>query len=1305
MAKLKDGFYKQTAEAIGSDLYVLLAGGGSKLLSDFATSSGVVTALGTNGNYVTWTKNGTANNLTVPYATKSGSLVGIYSSALPSNTFDTGAVKYYYNILLNTEGLFPHNNNANSILTVSKHQGSYLSQLGFSSDKRLYFRSANGEDINSLDWSKIAYVSEIPTKVSQLENDSDYLTSLPDHVHTFVQSKDNYTFTSSTLPNSFDYGISAGFVDSNAGFGSYGSVLTVRTYAYGGGTLQLYAPYSATYGGTRLKARFGDYDKSGGNSWTDLKEIAWTSDLANYYPLSGSVNMSGDNKWIGSTMGGGTDYWRIGGYGSSDSGICKITIGDNSNDKFQIEIADYSGTTYTPLEVTNGGIKVTGKLNVNSSVTDVLVLNTSHSTEVGIEMQMAGTRKGWFGYNPSTGMYIWNAARNKFLYYKDDGTLTFEGNTVWHAGNDGTDSGLDADKLDGYHANIAGNKPWGTIPVVNTSGWVEIGKHLEFHYDNTTGSDYSTVLACTGNYANVVSLPSATGTLALTSQIPTSLPANGGNADTASGYTLSTFGYYNKSAYLTNTSGSTWYIKIQSDLTWNSIPQKLYINPGYNNIQGWLEIDLPSYTGDVGYIVKTHDYNGCNVSGICVDRSTGYLTIHLKLVGNTSASCAIYSTFGFSATASTSSSVSFRSVNSRTIDFTKYAIYANTANIASTLSAGNIIVNGDWSTDFGIYLNEGGDTKYGFSLLYGESDLFKLITRHEGIASTVFSVGRGSTQVDFKGVVNAPAFTVNGASSAGTNYITGTAGRIFFGGNFHLDSLGSNATYINHYTANNVYMCSGSSQGKVGIGTSSPAHKLDVRGRIFSLTSDVDGVIIKRQTAGSGAFIRYLSDNQDAKGWRVGMLGTQNDFTFEYSNDTFSTTSQKLCISKSGGLISPGHVVIKGSTSNVMTYDGNVHGALCFENSDSSQNVRFIFTDYDSYRQPAGIKLIGNQGGEWFEVDGSIYGSGFVKHSSSNSYVLLGGGGHKALSDFSMAHSHPYLPLVGGTLTGTLEFNDTSSARLSPMIKFGSNNQDTILWKVYSSDNTYANQGVFGFDMTYKGTGSGDGNTLILHSDNQNASSKVAVMTITQAGIITLGKPLTGKLSLPGGSYSWYQVQQFNSSNANPSYYSADCAIININSYTGWQPWIRGVDSENGSWTIGQYTTCLHIGYIPKTNTSNTLTYRWDFNKNGSTTLPGNVTATHFYESSDAKLKENIQSIINSDNIPKLRQFNWKSDGSKSYGLIAQELEEQGYSELVSNEGNHKTVNYSAALSLIVAKLQNKIKELESEIETLKLRA
>ena len=74
-----------------------------------------------------------------------------------------------------------------------------------------------------------------------------------------------------------------------------------------------------------------------------------------------------------------------------------------------------------------------------------------------------------------------------------------------------------AETVDGYHATMGNNKPWGTIPVITAAGgYMDIGKHLEFHYDNTTGSDYSTVLACTGNHSNIVTLPSRSGTLALT---------------------------------------------------------------------------------------------------------------------------------------------------------------------------------------------------------------------------------------------------------------------------------------------------------------------------------------------------------------------------------------------------------------------------------------------------------------------------------------------------------------------------------------------------------------------------------------------------------------------------------------------------------------------------------------------------------------------------------------------------------------------------------------------------------------------
>ena len=98
----------------------------------------------------------------------------------------------------------------------------------------------------------------------------------------------------------------------------------------------------------------------------------------------------------------------------------------------------------------------------------------------------------------------------------------------------------------------------------------------------------------------------------------------------------------------------------------------------------------------------------------------------------------------------------------------------------------------------------------------------------------------------------------------------------------------------------------------------------------------------------------------------------------------------------------------------------------------------------------------------------------------------------------------------------------------------------------------------------------------------------------------------------------------------------------------------------------------------------------------------GVMFALHFYESSDIALKTNIKSIDSDDNIPILREFDWIESGKHSYGLIAQELEEQGYDYLVEKSNDRKTVNYSAALSLIVGKLQVKIKELEKQIETLK---
>lgn len=97
---------------------------------------------------------------------------------------------------------------------------------------------------------------------------------------------------------------------------------------------------------------------------------------ASKFPSTGGL-MSGDNRYIGSTMAGGTDSWMIGGYGSNDNGECRITIKDNSNDKFAVQIEDYSGTTYRPLVVDSTGVAVTGSLSVGG--TSVSLNGHTHS--------------------------------------------------------------------------------------------------------------------------------------------------------------------------------------------------------------------------------------------------------------------------------------------------------------------------------------------------------------------------------------------------------------------------------------------------------------------------------------------------------------------------------------------------------------------------------------------------------------------------------------------------------------------------------------------------------------------------------------------------------------------------------------------------------------------------------------------------------------------------------------------------------------------------------------------------------------
>jgi len=103
--------------------------------------------------------------------------------------------------------------------------------------------------------------------------------------------------------------------------------------------------------------------------------------------------------------------------------------------------------------------------------------------------------------------------------------------------------------------------------------------------------------------------------------------------------------------------------------------------------------------------------------------------------------------------------------------------------------------------------------------------------------------------------------------------------------------------------------------------------------------------------------------------------------------------------------------------------------------------------------------------------------------------------------------------------------------------------------------------------------------------------------------------------------------------------------------------------------------------------------------------VTGIVTATDFNSASDAKLKTNIQPIV--DPIGKITQingvsFNWIKDNKPSMGVIADELQ-RVLPELVSDT-DPKTVNYNGLIGLlieVVKEQQHQIQSLEERITRL----
>jgi len=153
-----------------------------------------------------------------------------------------------------------------------------------------------------------------------------------------------------------------------------------------------------------------------------------------------------------------------------------------------------------------------------------------------------------------------------------------------------------------------------------------------------------------------------------------------------------------------------------------------------------------------------------------------------------------------------------------------------------------------------------------------------------------------------------------------------------------------------------------------------------------------------------------------------------------------------------------------------------------------------------------------------------------------------------------------------------------------------------------------------------------------------------------------------------------------------------------------------GVPSTSDTTYNGSTATTLRIA-----NQLQHLT-NWDaatttLNVPGSLNVAGQITATSAIYSSDVNLKENINNADINKKIAarkvEIKEFNFKDNPNKDkvYGIIAQEVEEQGLNEIVfTKEDGYKAVDYTSLMMLKIGYLENENEALKNTIMDLKAR-
>jgi hypothetical protein len=424
------------------------------------------------------------------------------------------------------------------------------------------------------------------------------------------------------------------------------------------------------------------------------------------------------------------------------------------------------------------------------------------------------------------------------------------------------------------------------------------------------------------------------------------------------------------------------------------------------------------------------------------------------------------------------------------------------------------------------------------------------------------------------------------------------------------------------------------------------------------------------------------------------------DYTAETSaKDITSTDSIKTALQKVGFYTKAGlytKAEIDNLISSVLTYAGSVNSFADLPTTGVKVgDVYNIATEFDlgGNHYPAGTNV----------AAGAINDGNITWDPLGGSFNLTKESVEAVLTGNITSHTHSYLPLTGGSLTGNLSTTGiiTSTGRL--IVRDASYPQ--IIFR-HTGDSAYDS-------LLFTNTLSGSVRSLLFRPDSTVYQDGVVYHSLNfQAGIdyiapATLSGYVTTSTTqeIPG-----YKVFTYAPMFGQKSSFTYNTTGV-INNEDTSTVFVFRLGAGEGIWRLQQEsnTTAL-LGIQGRkamkitSNASDVSITADKFIGAATSLVEENIyTATNF-GTSDKRLKRSIKKIDESviekavDSINLNRSFIYKKSGVKGYGPVAQDLEEV-FPELVyTNDRGIKGVNNTALLHLQIQGLYQKIQELQDQL-------